>query len=374
MCDCNDCRQKKQHKTFIVDVDVRKNIPKNICKCRCKCKVPCKGPCRSPFNLPCRGKCRENVMEDRDVVRDARKDSKRDRRDSDCDPCKEKEPCEEPCKEPCKEPCRDPYKVVLCNEPCREQPCKCKECCKEPCKEPCREPCKEPCTEPCKDHCKEKCPSVDLLKFIWCQLEEARREKCDYVDNFSKQCRCGDEKQDCGGEICDEKKKCCDKRCFPWSLPVANDNTAIISEQHTIATINNHYIPINLFLKYVIKKISQLNISRCAKQNFIRAVMDIQVAPLDDTTNGASISPSDLYIAEMENILLSISAKWMLYADLDLAECSDVPADITRKLFFTDLSNNLPPPNQTPTLPDVVIITTENTATIKAFILTNLLC
>jgi hypothetical protein len=187
-------------------------------------------------------------------------------------------------------------------------------------------------------------------------------------------CRNPEPKRYCDPEPNDENKDCdpCEK-CYVWTTPVASDDTTTLPTSPPSGVMDGFYLPIRIFLNCVIKKISHLKISQCAKQNFIRSVMDIQVPAKDLVA-----ITSDFYIVVMKSILLSISAKWVLYVDPDLAGCCDMSGEITRKLFFIDLSNNLPkpppPPNPPPDTPPVVFITTANTQTIQNFITTYLLC
>jgi len=213
--------------------------------------------------------------------------------------------------------------------------CKCR--CK--CTVPCKGPCRAQYELPCKGLCRNPEP-------IRC-------------------CEPNDENKDCDP---------CEK-CYVWTTPVASDDiTTLPTSFLPPGAMDAFYLPIRIFLNCVIKKISHLKISQCAKQNFIRSVMDIQIAA--DNLPVVIVDAPPYYTIVMKSILLSISAKWVLYADPDLTGCCDNSGEITRKLFFIDLSNNLPKPLPSEAPPEalVVFITTANTQTIQSFITTYLLC
>jgi hypothetical protein len=243
--------------------------------------------------------------------------------------------------------CNQRRPQVSCIDDARKNICKCRCKCIVPCKGPCRAQYELPCRGLCRNPEPKRC----------CEPEPNEENKdCD----------------PCG-------------KCYVWTTPVASDDTTTLPfnpKPQPDGAMDAFYFPVRIFLNCVMKKISHLRISECAKQNFIRSVMDIQIPvhplPLNST------DASDFYIILMKSILLSISAKWVLYVDPDLVGCCDNSGEITRKLFFIDLSNNLPkppppvPPPPVPPTPEpptpVVFITSANTQTIQNFITTYLLC
>lgn len=308
MYDCNDCNKRNNH---FVTID-HEMVRKNICTCRCKCKIPCKGPCRAPYPLPCRGLCKETKS----------------------GPCKEKDMCKDQCKKPCKDPCKDPCKK----------------------------------TDPCLDN--------ELLRKILCQLEDIKHEKHhkgknywrideeseDQIRNNCNDLCNSDFKEDCGEiEICDT--------CMPWISPIVSDGIGSVGTM-PMEIFTNFFSPIKIFLNYVIKKVSCLDIPKCAKQNFIRALMDIQppilqIPPLPDPSSEQS------YQNVMEIILLSIVAKWYLYVTPELA-CNQLAPNAVFKMFFLDLQNNLPTV-PVPFPSDTQYITTTSTSVVQSFITNDIL-
>ena len=227
------------------------------------------------------------------------------------------------------------------NNNCNQRKPQIKNICKCRCK--CTVPCKGPCRAQYELPCKGLCRNPEPIR-------------C---------CEPNDENKDC--DSCEP--------CYVWTTPIASDDTTTLPDGFlSPGVMDGFYLPIRIFLNCVIKKISHLKISQCAKQNFIRSVMDIQIPTTNLPTTDDKASA--FYIIVMKSILLSISAKWVLYlyADPDLTGCCDNSGEITRKLFFIDLSNNLPKPPSESQAGDIVFITTANTQTIQCFITTYLVC
>src|SRR6185503_4041023 len=91
----------------------------------------------------------------------------------------------------------------------------------------------------------------------------------------------------------------------------------------------------------IIEAIAGLKISLCARQNFIRAVMDIKfLSSLNSVING--FTPT-AYEAFIEAIFISISTKWNLYVQTELInDCNRVIIDGAKKNFLNNLLNFLP--------------------------------
>lgn len=165
--------------------------------------------------------------------------------------------------------------------------------------------------------------------------------------------------------------------CVEWTS-LSNDITQNVLNviNNTIVNPSTNYqpsvviIPYYLFIDNVIKRISCLRLSQCAKQNFIRSVMDIPF--LSMLNNNAGEFSKQSYEAFIETVLISISTKWCLYADNELRDI-----EFAKNCFFEDIMSRLPaiqvglPPASFP-IPDQITLDGIND-NIKKFVRDNLL-
>jgi len=166
-------------------------------------------------------------------------------------------------------------------------------------------------------------------------------------------------------------------KCVEWSSLTADIAQSVLNTINNTVTapLTNYQpsvviIPYYLFIDNIIKRISCLKISQCAKQNFIRSVMDIPF--LSTLNNNAGEFTKQTYEAFIETVLISISTKWSLYADNEMRDI-----EFAKNCFFEDIMSHLPaiqvgiPPSSYP-IPDQPTLDCIN-HDIKKFVRDNLL-
>ncbi|VBB19015.1 hypothetical protein YASMINEVIRUS_1547 [Yasminevirus sp. GU-2018] len=192
--------------------------------------------------------------------------------------------------------------------------------------------CKSKCNHEHKPKCEPKCDPC-------AETNGHQSSWMSYLDRFEKR-----------EEPCAEKCKDSCETCVTWTSltpDITQDAcTASVpdSGSQQISQLASNALAMMMFIEYIIKKISCLKISLCAKQNLIRSMMgaiptDILEKISNDTHDNSFFDNTEIYVTFMKTFFVALSMKWSMYIDSELnCKCTPIQLSVMKKTFFLDIS------------------------------------